>query len=348
MDMDGTGRDPARVVVIGSYAIALVMDVDRLPHEGETLLARDFRHTYGGKGSNMAVQAARLDAEAHFVGCVGADDYGRDFAALLAREGIRAARLRRSDDRPTGAGFIIKTPAGANIITVDMGANELLGAADLAAVEDDIARCAVMLAQLEIPLRTALDAARAGRRLGLQVILNPAPAQDLRAVDLSDVDILTPNETEARVCLGLQPADPTPDEEIGRRLLDLGPRLVVMTMGERGALIVGPGETTRVPAPAVDAIDTSGAGDAFNAGLATALGEGRSLEMAVRYANATAALSCTARETVPSYHRRPEVDRFFAASHDFYRLSTVDSSSSAGNSSSARSPTALRNSTVVP
>jgi len=158
----------ARIVVIGSYAIALVMDVDRLPREGETLLARNFRRTYGGKGSDMAVQAARLGAEVHFVGCMGDDDYGRDFAALLAREGIGAANLRVSAERATGAGFIIKTPGGANMITVDMGANELLGAADLAAADEAIARCSVMLAQLEIPLGTALEAARIGRRHGLR------------------------------------------------------------------------------------------------------------------------------------------------------------------------------------
>lgn len=307
--MEPIGADLARVAVIGSYAIALVMDVDRLPHEGETLLARNFRHTYGGKGSDMAVQAARLGAAVHFVGCVGDDDYGRDFAALLAAEGIEAARLRRSSDRATGAGFIIKTPAGANIITVDMGANELLGPDDLAAAEDSISRCAVMLTQLEIPLGTALDAARLGRRHGLRVILNPAPAQDLRAADLSAVDVLTPNETEARVCLGLSPTDSTADEEIGRRLLELGPRAVVITLGERGALVVEPGAATHVPAPSVEAIDTNGAGDAFNAGLATALGEGLPLDEAVRFANAVAALSCTARETVPSYHRRDAVDR---------------------------------------
>jgi ribokinase len=313
--MEQAARARARIAVIGSYAIALVMDVDRLPHEGETLLARNFRHTYGGKGSDMAVQAARLGTEVHFVGCVGDDDYGRDFASLLSREGIHAEHLQRRGERATGAGFIIKTPAGANIITVDMGANELLSGDDLALAEQTITRCGVMLIQLEIPLAAALDAARLGRRHGLQVILNPAPAQDLRAVDLSSIDVLTPNETEARVCLGLSPADQTADDAIGQRLLQQGCRNVAITLGERGALIVGPEGATRVPAPSVDAIDTNGAGDAFNAGLATALGEGVSLASAVAFANAVAALSCTRRETVPSYHTRAEVDRFVERSH---------------------------------
>src|SRR5882724_10534126 len=124
--MSGSAAHPARVVVIGSYAIALVMDVDRLPQEGETLLGRDFRQTYGGKGSDMAVQAARLGAEVHFIGRVGNDGYGREFASLLAAEGIHAEHLQADNERPTGVGFIIKTAAGANMITVDMGANELL------------------------------------------------------------------------------------------------------------------------------------------------------------------------------------------------------------------------------
>jgi len=312
-DTDVRTGGAARIAIIGSYAIALVMDVDRLPREGETLLARNFRQTHGGKGSNMAVQAARLGAEVSFVGCVGDDDYGRDFAALLAREGIGADHLRACAERATGAGFIITAASGANMITVDMGANELLGATDLAAADEAIARCAVLLAPLEIPLGTALEAACSGRRHGLRTILNPAPARDLRAVDLSDVDILTPNETEARVGLNLAPDDPTADEDIGRRLLGRGCGVVVLTLGERGALIVDAAGATAIPAPAVDVVDTTGAGDAFNAGLATALGEGRPLEEAVAYANAAAALSCTKAETVASYHRRDAVDRLFGS-----------------------------------
>jgi ribokinase len=311
--LEAESRRAARIAVIGSYAIALVMDVDRLPHEGETLLASNFRQTYGGKGSDMAVQAARLGAEVHFIGRVGDDDFGREFASLLAREQIHAEHLYVTSGRSTGAGFIIKNPFGANMITVDMGANQLLDERDLLAAEATIATCDVMLIQLEILRGTALAAAALGRRHGLQVILNPAPAQDFSAVDLSAVDILTPNETEARVCLGLAASDPAPDEEIGRRLLALGPGAVVLTLGARGALLVLPEGARQLPSPLVETLDTTGAGDAFNAGLAVALSEGADLPTAVRFANFTAALSTTRRETVPSYHTRAAVEDLLAA-----------------------------------
>ena len=301
-----------KIVVIGSYAIALVMDVERLPHEGETVLAYDFRKTYGGKGSNMAVQAARLGAEVHFVGRVGDDDFGRDFAALLAREGIRADHLRTTPGRATGAGFIIKSRSGANMITVDMGANQALDRADLAAAESTIAACQVMLIQMEIPLDTALQAAVIGRQHGLRVVFNPAPAQDLSGLDLSSVDVLTPNETEARACLGLPGDDPTPEAELGHRLLALGPRAVAITLGERGALLLTSDGAWTIPAPRMHTLDSTGAGDAFNAGLAAALSKGADLPAAVHFANVTAALSTTRRETVHSYHRRDEVDAALA------------------------------------
>ena len=229
-----------RIAVIGSYAIALVMDVDRWPHEGETILATNFRQTYGGKGSDMAVQAARLGAEVHFIGRIGDDDFGRDFSALLAREGIHRDHLRVTPERATGAGFIIKNPAGANMITVDMGANQLFDANDLAAAESTIAACQVMLIQLEIPLATALQAATLGKRHGLRVIFNPAPAQDLSRIDLSAIDILTPNENEARVCLGLSADDPLAEEEIGRRLLARGCRAVAITLDRAARCWSGP------------------------------------------------------------------------------------------------------------
>jgi ribokinase len=310
--VEPTAHPAPSIAVIGSYAIALVMDVDRLPREGETLLATNFRQTYGGKGSDMAVQAARLGADVHFIGRVGDDDFGRDFAALLQREGIHDDHLRVTPERATGAGFIIKNPAGANIITVDMGANQLLDAGDLAAAESTIAACQIMLIQLEILLATALQAATLGRRLGLRVVFNPAPAQDLSQVDLSAIDILTPNETEARVCLGLAADDPLEEEEIGRRLLARGCRAVAITLGPRGALLVGAEGAELIPSLSVATIDSTGAGDAFNAGLATALGEGLDLAAAVRFANVTAALSTTRRETVHSYHSRGEVDDLLA------------------------------------
>lgn len=301
------------IIIIGSYLVALVMDVDRLPHKGETVLARNFREAYGGKGSDMAVQAARLGAPVIFVGRVGDDDFGRAFIRLMQEEGVNLDYLRTTKELATGAGFIIKDKSGHNIITIDIGANQLFAPADVDAALPHMRPGAVVLIQLEIPLETALYAARRGHEAGATVILNPAPAHDLRQHDLSMVDILTPNETEARVCLGLAPNDPTPDVEIARRLLALGCGVVLMTLGERGSLLVTPDQVMTIPAFRIpNAVDSNGAGDSFNAALATALIEGQSLPEAVRFANAVAGLCCTRWDTVPSYHTRAEVDAFLA------------------------------------
>lgn len=308
-----TSEDRASVVLIGSYLVALVMDVERLPLKGETLLARNFREAYGGKGSDMAVQAARLGARVDFVGCVGADDFGRAFVDLMTQEGVNIDHLKSREELATGAGFIIKDASGHNIITIDIGANQLFSPADVDGAAERMHPGSVVLIQLEIPPATAMHAASVGQRRGSTVILNPAPACDLRGENMSNVDILTPNETEARVCLGLDPDDPTPDIEIAERLLALGCRAVVMTLGERGSMVVTADRVADVPAYEIrDTVDSNGAGDSFNASLAAGLLEGMSLVEAARFANAVAGLCCTRWDTVPSYHTRQEVDEFLA------------------------------------
>ncbi|MCO6449541.1 MAG: ribokinase [Caldilineales bacterium] len=309
--MTNPNTNQASIVLVGSYLVALVMDVDRIPMKGETLLARNFREAYGGKGSDMAVQAARLGAPVDFVGCVGDDDFGRAFIKLMQDEGVNLDHLKSRDELATGAGFIIKDTSGHNIITIDIGANQLFSPADVDEAAEHMGADSVVLIQLEIPLETAMHGAKLGHACGSTVILNPAPAHDLRAQDLSSVDILTPNETEARVCLGFDPADPTPDVEIARRLLALGCRTVVMTLGERGSMIVTPDSVTEVPAYNIpNTVDSNGAGDSFNASLATGLLEGMPLTDAARFANAVAGLCCTRWDTVPSYHTRQEVEDF--------------------------------------
>jgi ribokinase len=303
-------NDQPTIVLIGSYLVALVMDVDRIPVVGETVMARNFREAYGGKGSDMAVQAARLGAPVTFVGCVGDDDFGRAFIKLMQDEGVNIDLLKSRPDLATGAGFIIKG-GGKNIITIDIGANQLFSPVDVDRALPSMSTGSVVLIQLEIPLETALHAASLGHQQQATVIFNPAPAHDLRDHDLSAVDILTPNETEARVCLGLDPADATSDVKIAGKLLELGCRTVVMTLGERGSLIVTPNSVTEIPPFSYDnIIDSNGAGDSFNASLAAALLEGKPLPEAARFANAVAGLCCTRWDTVPSYHTRQEVEDF--------------------------------------
>ena len=300
------------VLILGSYAKALVMTAKRIPTVGETLLGRDFRQTYGGKGSDMAVQAARLGCPTEFVGVVGDDAFGAEFAELMKTEGIGITGLRVSGDKPTGAGFIIKDEAARNIIVVDMGANALFSREDVDAALSRLPAPDIAVAQLEIPLDTALYGLDRAKAFGATTILNPAPAQILAGRDLSMIDILTPNEGEARVCLGLSPDDPMANRDVAQRLLETGCGSVVITLGEAGVIGVGKRGEFALPAFAVEHVDSNGAGDSFNAALAVGLAEGRSLEKAAFFASAVAALCCTRWETVPSYHRRAEVDHFIA------------------------------------
>ena len=303
--MCGTSR---RVTVIGSYIVALVMDMDRLPVEGETVVGRDFHTTFGGKGSNAAVCAARLGAETYFVGKVGRDTFAVEFVAMLEREGVRE-KVLYSEELSTGVGIILFNSIGTNLIAIDPGANGQLSPSDLAEHVETIRDSAVIISPLEIPLETALVGAKLAKEHGAKAVLNPAPASDLRKADLSCVFALTPNETEARTCLGLAPADLASDAELATALLELGPENVMLTRGRQGVLWVSRGGLKRIPALAVKPIDTVGAGDAFNAGLAVGLSEGESVLQAIAMGVTTASLSTEKRETLASYPYRGEVDQ---------------------------------------
>ena len=297
----------SRVVVVGSYIVALVMDMDRLPVEGETVMGRNFHTTHGGKGSNMAVAAARLGAETHFVGKIGRDAHGQAFQDLLRDEHVGADGVLICDTSPTATGIILFSAKGTNAIVIDKGANGELSPSDITA--HFIHPGDIVISPLEISLEAARAAADLVTRQGGKAILNPAPAQDLRRQDLSAFFAVTPNESEARVCLGLEPNDPIADEILAERLLELGAPHVIITLGEQGALWACNAGKRRIPALKVNAIDVVGAGDAFNAGLAVGLAEDRPLIEAIALGIAAASLSTERRETIASYPRRADVDR---------------------------------------
>ncbi len=298
-----------KVCVIGSYAKALVMTADRIPVVGETLTGYDFRQTFGGKGSDMAVQAARLGAQVGYIGVVGDDMYGSEFFDLMQSEGIRTSGIRKAAERPTGIGFIIKDKAAHNVIVVDKGANDLFCETDIDRNIQLIREADVVLAQLEISAKTALYALKKAKELGKTTILNPAPAIDLSGYDLGFVDIITPNETEAGIITGKGSEGKT-YEEIAKEVLKTGCGNVVMTLGDKGAFIFNSRETYHVKPYKIDVVDSNGAGDSFNASLASALAGNKTLGEAVHYANAVAALCCTKWETIPSYHYKDQVQEF--------------------------------------
>ena len=212
-----------KVCIIGSYAKALVMTADRIPVAGETLMGRDYRGEFGGKGSDMAVQSSRLGAEVSYIGVIGDDTFGKEFVDLMKDEKIDISGLRITKEKSTGTGFIIKDIEARNVIVVDSGANDLFSKEDIDNAEKLIEEADVVLAQLEIPLDTALYAMKVAKKYGKTTILNPAPAVNLKECDLSDVDILTPNETEARVAVGVPTDSELTNSEIFNGCAALNP-----------------------------------------------------------------------------------------------------------------------------
>ena len=296
-------------MVVGSYATGLTLKVKRLPSPGETVLASGYRVDYGGKGSNQAVGCARLGAEVTFIARVGKDAFAEMALALYREEGIDTSFVYQTPDHPTGVGFIlVEAGTGNNCIALDPGANESLSAADIAPSQNAIS---VVLTQLEIPVPAAEAALSRGRSGGATTILNPAPVRPLSPSVLQLVDILTPNQTEAKVLTGRSPDAAIEPEEAARDLIRAGVKNVVMTLGERGAVIVTASSSKHIAAMKMSAVDTTGAGDAFNAGLATALAWGESLELAVEFAVVVGGLAVTREGVIPSLPKRAEVVQFY-------------------------------------
>ncbi len=302
-----SGMRRPRIVVVGSYAAGLVMRAARIPAPGETVLGRDFQVMDGGKGSNQAVACARLGAETLFLAALGDDAYGERGVALLDGAGVDTSLVRRVPGTPTGVGFITVDDAGNNAISVDLGANLRLSCEGIDRAEEAIASADVLLAQLEIAPEVATHAAALARRHGVRTILNPAPAQPLPAGGLAHVDVLTPNLAEAQALSGLTGAAAP---ELAEALRRAGAATVVLTLGEQGAWIADDAGGRAVPAYRVEAVDTTGAGDAFSAALAVALAEGEPLDAAVRFACAAGAYCVRSLGTVPSYATRQELERF--------------------------------------
>lgn len=304
-----------RIVVVGSYATGLTMKVERMPSTGETLLGTGYRVDYGGKGSNQAVACARLGASVSFIARIGEDPFGDMALQLYRDEKLDIAHVQQTPDAPTGVGFIIvEASSGHNCITIDPGANERLTADDVSQCSAAFASAAAVLTQLETSVSVAEAAMARGRARGAITILNPAPVRPLPASVLQCVDILTPNQTEAKVLAGLSPGAAMGPEEVARRLIRSGVKQVVMTLGEKGALIVTSSSSAYVPAIQVSAVDTTGAGDAFTAGLGVALACGATLEDAVRFAVVTGGLAVTREGVIPSLPGRDRVLQYYHSS----------------------------------
>lgn len=302
------------VTVVGSFAVGLTLRAERFPVKGETLLGRDFDMGPGGKGSNQAVQAARLGAQAEFIARIGQDNFGAIGKKLYVDEHVGTTFLIESDERNTGVGFIVLDAAGDNFIILDPGANSVFSPDDVDRASARIRASHVVLTQLEIPVETAGRALELARQAGAISILNPAPARRVPPEILANADIVTPNETELRIMLGRPPDANVNVIDLCDELIKMGVQRVILTRGAHGATIVTRDGYHNLPAFPVSVVDTTGAGDAFNGTLATYLATGMPLEPAVRHAIAAGALACTKLGVIPSLPTKSELEQFLTQS----------------------------------
>jgi ribokinase len=250
-----------------------------------------------------------------FVARIGQDSFGDQCLAGYQQEGITSTYVTRDVSQPTGVALIAVADGGENIIVVASGANMRLTPHDISGASAAFAAANVLLMQLEVPVDTVLAAARLARERNIRVVLNPAPARSLPAELLQLVDVITPNRIELAQLLGLSEAQVRTmnDEQLAKGALGLGPSSAVITLGAEGALAAGSWGWVRVPAFKIDPVDTTAAGDAFNAGLAVALGDGtQALDQATRYACACGALAATKLGAQPSLPTAAEVERLLA------------------------------------
>jgi ribokinase len=301
------------IVVVGSSNTDMILQMERIPRPGETILGGSFAMAAGGKGANQAVAAARAGGQVTFLARVGRDLFGRQALEGFRRDGIDVQYVIEDDEAPSGVALIFVADDGENSIGVASGANLRLAPADVQRAAAALAAAAVVVMQLETPLDTVRAAATLAAAHRIPVILNPAPAQPLDDDLLRLVSVLTPNEREAELLTGVPVSDAAGASEAAARLRGKGVATVIVTLGARGALVAAADFQLHVPAFPVQSVDTTAAGDVFNGALAVALSEGASLEQSVRFASAAAACSVTKLGAQPSAPRRAEIEAMLAA-----------------------------------
>lgn len=280
-----------KLVVIGSLNMDIVVETSRYPGVGETIMGERIRFIPGGKGANQAVAGARMGAETAMIGAVGEDAFGEELVRSLQEAGVDTSGIKRVPGEATGVASIY-VAEGDNSIVVIPGANHHVEPADIDRCSDKLLEADIVLLQLEIPVETVLYAARKAKSFGKRVVLNPAPAQPLPAGIFGLIDYLTPNRSELAGYVGgnadeaLKPAM--------KRMRQMGVSHIITTLGAAGsAYLTADGELRTIPGYKVPVVDTTGAGDCFNAGIAMSLASGRSLEEAIHFASAASALAVT-------------------------------------------------------
>ena len=308
--------EKSKIVIVGSYNTDLMSKTPWLPKHGETVLGGPFKLGPGGKGSNQAVAAARLGAEVYFVGCVGEDYFGEIARNNFIKEKINIDYLKISNKQHTGMALILVDDKTAeNMIVVAPGANMEVDVPLVEKAKDIIINADVVLLQLEIPVETVEYTIKLVNKFSKAIsILNPAPGKKLEKKVWEKVYLITPNRSELELITNRKITTIKEAEEAALEVISAKVKNVVVTLGKEGALVVNSKNSTHVPPFEVDIVDTTGAGDAFNGGLAIAISEGKDLVESTKFANAVAALNVTKIGTAPAMPYRKEVEDYLKLS----------------------------------
>lgn len=296
-----------KIVVFGSINMDLTAYVPTFPTPGETLLGHSYITVPGGKGNNQAVAAARLGADVQFVGRVGDDLFGEEVLKIVNNENIDTSPVAIDKENGTGLAVINVDDKAENSIVVISGANMALDEEDVARAEGCLEGAKVLLLQLEVPLKADLQIAEIAQRKNVQVILDPAPAVPLPEKAYQVVNFITPNETETEILVGIKPSNTTEAAQAAKILHERGVENVIIKMGSKGVYYDSKDGSGFIEPYKVNSIDSVAAGDAFNAGLAVAISEGKPLAEAVRWGAAAGAIATTRKGALPAMPHREEL-----------------------------------------
>lgn len=308
------------ITVVGSLNMDLVFYAKKIPRPGETVMGKSFKQVPGGKGGNQADAAAKLGAEVRMIGCIGDDAMGSFLKKSLAADGVNVDSVLVKPEAATGVAAIIVEDSGDNAITVAPGANYALTAQDIEALSLVISTSTILLVQLETTMDTVRASLKISKSAGNMTILNPAPAAELDQEILAYTDILTPNETELEFLTGQETKTLAQIEHAGKTLLDKGIRELVVTLGQNGCLHIKKDKVQHYEAYKVKAVDTTGAGDGFNAALAVSLSAGKTMEDSIEFALKVGAMIVTkegAQTSLPLKKEVADFDNWLNAQRDF-------------------------------